>query len=61
MKASLKELEELMERKNDLANHKNRKLSRKWLRIVLKKKNNPFGPKDQHRQSKAETHLSNSK
>ena len=34
VKAILKELEELMERKNDLANHKNRKLSRKWLRIV---------------------------
>ena len=38
VKAILKELEELMERKN-----------------------NPFGPKDQQRQSKAETHLSDSK
>lgn len=57
VKAILKELEELMERKNDLASH----ISRKQLRIPYKKKNNPFGPKDQQSQSKAETHLSDSK
>lgn len=57
VKAILKELEELMERKNDLASH----ISRKQLRILYKKKNNPFGPKDQQSQSKAETHLSDSK
>lgn len=50
-----------MERKNDLASHKNRKLSRRQLRILYKKKNTPFGPKDQQSQSKAETHLSDSK
>lgn len=61
VKAILKELEELMGRKNDLVSHKNRKLSRKQLRILYKKKNNPFGPKDQQSQSKAETHLSDSK